>query len=380
MNTNEHSNLDIKITKDHDEVFTMDNNIMNKTFMNDPIHRGLPMLISPSSTNTNYKSKERFISLKQGLRRQKQALHPEMLATTKNFNLVRLDKKYSGYLSSLRNRNKTNSVSSKNEVLSAKSNEKKKQLNNLNILQSSQESYKTKYENIDKSKLQSILEQDGADNKSGRNFSQNYLFAPKATSKFSVNKSNLSLPARYKKQKSKLKQSTSTLKPALVSSNIDSPVNLTHNKSIKKAITHYPSRKSNFKVPSVRYKTHYQTAGFGGGGKKGSKKQIYQLAKKCDSFISDGAELIRQFEFKRTIDNLKHKDFLSTIDMLQELEFADTSVLSLLYNYKVDSEVQDIRNCMDVIQEYRKGVNDPCRQVARLEMNIIDTQKRRKQR
>ena len=36
-------------------------------------------------------------------------------------------------------------------------------------------------------------------------------------------------------------------------------------------------------------------------------------------------------------------DFLSTINKLQELEFADASVIALLFNYKVDSEIQEIK-------------------------------------
>ncbi|CAI2387471.1 unnamed protein product [Moneuplotes crassus] len=103
---------------------------------------------------------------------------------------------------------------------------------------------------------------------------------------------------------------------------------------------------------------------------KSNQRQIYNLAKQCDEFLKEDSKFIKDLQLDRAISNIKLSDFLKNVSIIQDLDTAKPSAMKLLFDYQMSSKIQDVIRENDVIHEYRSGIIDPSRYVARVEKNI----------
>eukprot|EP00347_Sterkiella_histriomuscorum_P011639 403371682 len=80
--------------------------------------------------------------------------------------------------------------------------------------------------------------------------------------------------------------------------------------------------------------------------------------------IIDRAENQRQGQNQKIladmlVQNLKDDEFLKTLDKLKEIDFADSTVLETLYEYKVKDEQDQIEQANEVMKEFHSGKLDP---------------------
>ena len=61
---------------------------------------------------------------------------------------------------------------------------------------------------------------------------------------------------------------------------------------------------------------------------------------------------------------------MKTLDTLKEIEFADSSVIKTLYEYKVSGEMEQLEQANGVVREYHSGKLDP--------LNALKNERKRK--
>jgi hypothetical protein len=64
---------------------------------------------------------------------------------------------------------------------------------------------------------------------------------------------------------------------------------------------------------------------------------------------------------------LQNRNFLDNLEILKELEYAESYSLNILYWYKKSSIFQQLEGREDIIREYKSGSEDPSRFAAQKE-------------
>ena len=64
---------------------------------------------------------------------------------------------------------------------------------------------------------------------------------------------------------------------------------------------------------------------------------------------------------------IKQESFLYTHETMKELEFAESSVLKVLFQYRLKGKHENEEIANEVTKEYKSGMMDPSREVAKFE-------------
>ena len=111
----------------------------------------------------------------------------------------------------------------------------------------------------------------------------------------------------------------------------------------------------------------------------------YKISKIRETFFSlsaywkklegDSKPAFEKCELDRFDNEIKFREFLKTLHIFEELEYASDDLLKALYDYVKSSKESVTNDAIDVINSYHVGKIDPTSIVARLER---ETRKRAK--
>jgi hypothetical protein len=73
---------------------------------------------------------------------------------------------------------------------------------------------------------------------------------------------------------------------------------------------------------------------------------------------------IYRFQSDLFLENYRQETFMETVEIMQDLEFADPKVIRQLYDYVFHSAEENREMVNEVYLEFQKGMNDPSRAVA----------------
>ena len=82
------------------------------------------------------------------------------------------------------------------------------------------------------------------------------------------------------------------------------------------------------------------------------------------AYYEEPGKPIYRFESDIFLENYRQDAFMETVDLVQDLEFADPVFFRQLYDYVYHSAEENRELVNDVYTEFRTGMNDPSRDVA----------------
>jgi uncharacterized protein (UPF0335 family) len=75
--------------------------------------------------------------------------------------------------------------------------------------------------------------------------------------------------------------------------------------------------------------------------------------------------------------NLINEDFTKLVDTFKNLEGVEFKVMETMFNYKKLDRLEQQEESRGICQEYKQGVTDPSRIVARMERSTMGRKKKR---
>ncbi|CDW73333.1 UNKNOWN [Stylonychia lemnae] len=103
------------------------------------------------------------------------------------------------------------------------------------------------------------------------------------------------------------------------------------------------------------------------------KRQVIEkILGNCNQIQEETEDQLQECEYKQLMNNLKIGNFKKLCDAIKEIEFADSTTLKVLYQYKQQSKFENEDNALEVQKEYKSGIMDPSRIAAQFErlMNV----------
>jgi hypothetical protein len=80
---------------------------------------------------------------------------------------------------------------------------------------------------------------------------------------------------------------------------------------------------------------------------------------------------MKRFDCGMMAEEYIHTQFDLTSNILKELEYAETKTIKPLYNYQLTTLKENFEVANDVVRDYRTGLNDPSRDVAKMENSLF---------
>ncbi|CDW81148.1 UNKNOWN [Stylonychia lemnae] len=100
------------------------------------------------------------------------------------------------------------------------------------------------------------------------------------------------------------------------------------------------------------------------------RKQLQSIIRNVDRNEIDRKNDEQKLLQDMLVQNIKEEQFLKTLDKLKEIDFADSSVMETLFEYKTRDEEDQIEQAHEVAKEYHSGKLDP--------LNAIKLEKKRR--
>lgn len=97
------------------------------------------------------------------------------------------------------------------------------------------------------------------------------------------------------------------------------------------------------------------------------KNKLETIIDKCAEQENSAQEVIKLVDKIKNIDNAIYKQFKTTVDILQDLDYADARTIPALFNQKMEDKMNVKVAAMQVSRDYKLGIADPFRTVAKIE-------------
>ena len=76
---------------------------------------------------------------------------------------------------------------------------------------------------------------------------------------------------------------------------------------------------------------------------------------------------MRELLFERFKNKIKDQEFMRTLNLMEDLDFATTNSFNIMYEYMNGDKLEDVSNQLAIVEDYNSGKGDPARVVARIE-------------
>ncbi|CAI2361482.1 unnamed protein product [Moneuplotes crassus] len=108
---------------------------------------------------------------------------------------------------------------------------------------------------------------------------------------------------------------------------------------------------------------------------KKSKKCVKQVKTKIKDLIdkcrfaeeNDEYNQCQKYDCDIYLEDLKHQELSATLEIMQNIEFAEAGTLYKLFEHQYKNKQQELNRAIEVNKEYRSGIMDPSRDVAQHE-------------
>ena len=107
------------------------------------------------------------------------------------------------------------------------------------------------------------------------------------------------------------------------------------------------------------------------------RETFYSLSSYWKKLEGDSKSAFEKWELDRFENEIKFRDFIKTLNIFEEIEYASDDLVKALYEYVKSAKESVVNDAIDVINSYHVGKIDPTSIVARLER---ETRKRSKGR
>ena len=97
------------------------------------------------------------------------------------------------------------------------------------------------------------------------------------------------------------------------------------------------------------------------------KNKVDNIIDTCTEEENSAQEVIKLINTTKDIDNAIYNQFKTTVETLQELDYADSRAIPALFNQKMEDKMNTRVAAMQVSRDYRLGISDPFRAVAKIE-------------
>ena len=97
------------------------------------------------------------------------------------------------------------------------------------------------------------------------------------------------------------------------------------------------------------------------------RSRVYDLIKVCETENNKAQRSLNQLHVDMESQEKINDDFDSMIETVKNLEGVDFKVVETMYNYKKLDKLEMIEESKNICREYKSGVMDPSRLVAKME-------------
>eukprot|EP00347_Sterkiella_histriomuscorum_P013907 403362900 len=95
------------------------------------------------------------------------------------------------------------------------------------------------------------------------------------------------------------------------------------------------------------------------GEKRDQRKKLFKIMHLCKKVETQWPKERNDTEYKQLLEQIKEQEFNNVIDQVRDIDFADPSIIPVLYQYKASDFNDNVRLAKEVAIEYKSGKLDP---------------------